>query len=173
VDVVLRELAEGRRRGRGDADFLERVAASGIVEIMELNDSASLHFERLVIGAAATTLDDGEAATIAFAVAHGGVAILDEKKATRLCAQIFPGLCVGSTVDLLANPAVRLSLGPLVLADAVFNALQHGRMRVFPKNIQWIIDLIGPERVAVCASLPNSIRKAQQEIQTINKTIKE
>jgi len=98
------------------------------------------------------------AATIAFAVARGGIAIVDERKATRLCAQLFPELCVGCTVDMLAYPAVRLSLGAELLAEAVFKALRDGRMRVFPQNLEWVFNLIGPEQAQACVSLPSSVR---------------
>jgi predicted nucleic acid-binding protein len=162
VDVVVRELEDGRRHGRRDADSLQELIAAGLVEIGRLGDIAALHFERLVVGPAAMTLDDGEAATIAWAVAHGGIAVVDERKATRLCAQLFPHLCVGCTVDILAHPAVGFSLGKEMLAAAVFKALQNGRMRVFPQNIEWVVDLIGQEQAAACASLPMSVRKAQQ-----------
>jgi predicted nucleic acid-binding protein len=160
LDAVASELHEGRRRGRRDADLLAELVAARVVEVVELDDSSGIHFERLVVGAAAMTLDDGEAATIAYAYRHHAVAIIDERKATRLCAEIFPSLRVGSTVDILAHPSVEERMGKRMLAEAVFNALQNGRMRVFPRNVEWVVNLIGQERAAGCASLPNSVRKA-------------
>jgi predicted nucleic acid-binding protein len=160
LDAVASELHEGRRRGRRDADLLAELVAARVVEVVELDDSSGIHFERLVVGAAAMTLDDGEAATIAYAYRHHAVAIIDERKATRLCAEMFPSLRVGSTVDILAHPSVEERMGKRMLAEAVFNALQNGRMRVFPRNVEWVVNLIGQERAAGCASLPNSVRKA-------------
>jgi predicted nucleic acid-binding protein len=162
VDVVAAELEEGRRRGRPDAGLLNQLVAAGHVEIVKLNDPAALHFERLVVGAAAMTLDDGEAATIAYAVVHKGTAILDERKATRICAEMFPRLHLGCTVDILAHPEVRKSLGKEMLADAVFKALYNGRMRVFPHHVEWVIGLIGTDHAAACTSLPNSVRQPAQ-----------
>jgi predicted nucleic acid-binding protein len=159
LDAVASELHEGRRRGRRDADLLGELVTARVVEVVELDDSSGIHFEKLVVGAAALTLDDGEAATIAYACSHHAVAIIDERKATRLCAEMYPSLRCGSTVDILAHPAVQQRLGKKVLADAVFNALQNGRMRVFPQNVEWVVSLIGRERAAGCASFPNSIRK--------------
>jgi predicted nucleic acid-binding protein len=164
VDVVAAELDEGRRRGRPDAALLNQLVAAGHVEIVKLNDSAALHFEKLVIGPAAMTLDDGEAATIAYAVVHKGTAVLDERKATRICAEAFPKLHVGCTVDILAHPEVRKSLGKEMLADAVFKALCNGRMRVFPHHVAWVVGLIGTDHAAACTSLPNSVRKPQQGV---------
>ena len=160
LDAVACELHEGRRRGRRDADLLAELVAPRMVEVVELDDSSGIHFERLVVGAAAVTLDDGEAATIAYAYRHHAVAIIDERKATRLCAEMFPSLRVGSTVDILAHPSVEARMGKRMLAEAVFNALQNGRMRVFPRNVEWVVNLIGHERAAGCASLPNAVRKA-------------
>jgi len=160
LDAVASELHEGRRRGRRDADLLGELVAARVVEVVELDDSSWIHFEKLVVGAAALTLDDGEAATIAYAYSQHALAIIDERKAARLCAEMYPSLRVGSTVDILAHPSVQQRLGKEMLADAVFNALQNGRMRVFPQNVEWVISLIGRERAAGCASLPNSIRKA-------------
>jgi predicted nucleic acid-binding protein len=59
-----------------------------------------------VVGPAQTTLDDGEAATIAHAVALNGVALIDERKANRICTERFPELRIASTVDILVHPSV-------------------------------------------------------------------
>jgi predicted nucleic acid-binding protein len=164
VDIVRRELEDGRVRGRRDADLLEELVAADLAHIAELGEIATVHFEKLVVGPAAVTLDDGEAATISCAIARGGIAILDERKATRLCAELFPELCVACTVDILRHPQVQDGLGIDVLAEAVFGALRDGRMRVFPQHMQWVLGLISPERAAECASLPNSIRRPQQRL---------
>src|SRR5207253_3083927 len=119
----------------------------------KLDDAATQHFEELVIGPAALTLDDGEAATIAYAAVNGGTALLDERKAIRIANERFPTLRLGSTVDLFADPTVEQALGHANLADALFNALRNGRMRVLPQHLAWV-GMIGPERAALCASLP-------------------
>jgi predicted nucleic acid-binding protein len=162
VDVVSSELDRGRGRGRADADILKELAAEKLIEIVKLDDGGEAHFESLVVGPAAETLDDGEAATIAFAAAGGMTAVLDERKATRLCAKVFPKLAVSSTVDILCHVDVGRTLGDGALADAVFRALKSGRMRVLPQHVQWVIDLIGPGRAAECPSLPKHARKLQQ-----------
>lgn len=162
VDIVRRELEEGRVRGRQDADLLEELVAAGLAQIDELGEPAALYFERLVVGPAMSTLDDGEAATISCAVARGGLPILDERKAMRLCAQFFPELCVACTVDILRQPQVRNGLGKDGLAEAVFKALRDGRMRVLPQHMDWVVGLIGVQRAAECASLPGAVRKPQQ-----------
>jgi predicted nucleic acid-binding protein len=164
VDAVPTELDEGRERGRQDADLLNSLVAAGLIEIVKLNDTCAIHFERLVVGPASMTLDDGEAATIAYAFVHEGIAIIDERKATRICREMFPELRISSTVDILAHPDVWRGLGKQLLAEAVLNALRNGRMRVLPHHIEWVVDLIGPEQAAACVSLPSSARKVQKDI---------
>jgi predicted nucleic acid-binding protein len=158
VDVVLAELETGRARGREAGDRLKDLAACGVLEIVELGDDAVPCFEDLVIGPAVATLDDGEAATIAYAVAHGDTALIDERKATRICLERYPNLRIASTVDVLGHPAVERQLGPELLCDAVFRALRDGRMGVMPHHLEWVITRIGEERAALCPSLPRRAR---------------
>jgi predicted nucleic acid-binding protein len=170
VDTVSTELDDGRERGRQDADLLNSLVAAGLIEIVKLNDSCAIHFEKLVVGPASMTLDDGEAATIAYAFVHEGIAIIDERKATRICGEMFPELRICSTVDILAHPDVWRSLGKQLLAEAVLNALRNGRMRVLPHHIEWVVDLIGPEHAAACPSLPKAARKPQENVAAVRRT---
>ena len=164
LDAVASELHEGRRRGRRDADLLGELVTAHVIEVVELDEHSGTHFEKLVVGAAAITLDDGEAATIAYAVSHQGIAVIDERKATRLCAEMYPALQVGCTVDILAHISVRRTLGKEKLSSAVFRALRDGRMRVLPQHLEWVVDLIGADRAAECTSLPNSVRNPQRGV---------
>ena len=157
VDEVAFELQAGRRTGRGDADALSALTARRLVEQVRLGNAGMPRFARLVSGPAAETLDDGEAATIACAVEWGAIALIDERKAVRICAARFPNLAVGCTVDVLAQRNVRTALGPR-LDDAVFNALDRGRMQVPDRFGRWVVDRIGRERAARCRSLPKRFR---------------
>ena len=159
VEDVLLELQIGRQTGRGDADALAVLIEQHLVERAQLEGVGMSHFSSLVSGPAAETLDDGEAAAIACAIERGVVALVDERKAIRICAERFPNLAIGCTVDVLAQHHVQAALGP-GLADAVFNALDRGRMRV-PENYgRWVVNLIGKERAAECRSLPRRFRAA-------------
>lgn len=160
TEVIPTELNNGRARGRKDADRLQELVSAGHMEIVSLGDIGWHHFEELVAGPATETLDDGEAATIAYAVEHGAMAIIDEKKATRLCRVRFPKLSLASTVDILLHPDVRNTLGEQGLGDALFAALREARMRVFPHHLENVVRLIGPERSARCLSLPKAFRTA-------------
>jgi len=158
VDVVLEELRLGRARGRRDADLLNELIAADLVERVSLDPESEAYFEQLVIGPATLTLDDGEAATIAYAVSHKAVAIIDEAKATKICRERFPRLELASTVDIFAHQQVFLDIGSVLLSEVVFNALSRGRMRVFTDRISWVVELIGADRAAQCPSLPRSVR---------------
>ncbi|MYN63800.1 MAG: hypothetical protein F4X11_02025 [Acidobacteria bacterium] len=157
VEQVSLELQVGRRTGRPDADALAVLIRESLIEHAQLEDVGLVHFTDLVTGSAAETLDDGEAATIACAIERGAVALVDERKANRICTERFPGLGIGCTVDVLAQRHVRGALGG-GLADAVFSALDRGRMRVPDHHGQWVLGLIGKERAAGCRSLPKRFR---------------
>ena len=154
---VQAELDRGRNRGRKDAEELARLVEGGQVEIVALGTAGMEHFSALVASAVQDTLDDGEAAAIAHALKHGATVLIDEKKATRLCAERFPHLQVGSTVDLVGCAAVQAVLGAN-LADAIFNMLFAGRMRVSPQHLDWVVEQIGPQRAARCSALPAKYR---------------
>ena len=157
VEDVSLELQIGRQTGRKDAEALAVLIDQHLVEYARLRDTGIYHFATLVSGSTTETLDDGEAATIACAIERGAVALVDERKATRICAERFPNLTIGCTIDVLAQRQVQAALGSR-LPDAVFNALDRGRMRVPDMYGQWVVDLIGKERAAGCRSLSKRFR---------------
>ena len=157
VEQVSLELQVGCRTGRRDADTLAVLIQENLIEPVQLGSAGLVHFANLVTGSAAETLDDGEAATIAGAIERSTAALVDERKALRTCAERFPDLYTGCTVDVLAQRHVQAALGSS-LADAIFHALDRGRMRVPDRYGQWVVDLIGKERAAGCRSLPKRFR---------------
>jgi predicted nucleic acid-binding protein len=158
VEAVVAELEEGRRTGRTDADDAAILLRAGNLQIAHLDDAALIEFGRLVAGSAAESLDDGEAATLAYAAQSGAVAVIDERKAMRICKDTMKTVMLAGTVDLLAHPAVAAALGRARLAEAVHNALRLARMRVFEHHLAWVLDLIGEERALNCPSLPRHAR---------------
>jgi predicted nucleic acid-binding protein len=153
------ELEDGTRKGHDDHEQLVGLIATGLVKRVTLGASALIVYESLIDGSAVLTLDDGEAATIAYAHETSSVALIDERKARSLCAASFPRLIVISTAELLMHSAVSASLGRQGQADAIFNALKIGRMRVPIEHISQLIRIIGDERAAQCSSLPKAWRK--------------
>ena len=157
VENVSLELEAGRRRDHGDADALASLIGQRLVEPARLGEVGVSHFGSLVIGSAMETVDDGEAATIACAVERGAIALIDERKATRICNDRYPNLAIGCTLDAFSQRDVQTALGRR-LADVVFSALDRGRMRVPNRYGQWVVDLIGKDRAAGCRSLPRRFR---------------
>jgi hypothetical protein len=158
TDVVQGELLEDRLSGRNDGQMVANLIAGGFLSIAKLEDLSGALFEELVIGRGAATLDDGEAATIAYGAEKGAIVLIDERKATRICAERFPQLIVGSSLDVMSHDEVIKALGREVLSDAVFNALRFARMRVPFSSLNWVTELIGPGRASLCESLPRSAR---------------
>ena len=156
---VRRELWEGRGRGHGSWEGLEALIGDGSIEPVQLQGSDEPVYRSLVAGAARETLDDGEAATIAYAAGRDAVALVDERKARRICAARFPRLRLASTVDLLLHGLVRDALGETGQKDAIFHALRDAKMQVVPPDrMQELVGRIGPLRAAACTSLPEWIR---------------
>ncbi len=154
VDEVGRELERGLQRGRQDSGALAKLVQDELVTEVRLGEKGLRFFRRLVAGHTTLSLGDGEAATISYCLEHGAaVPVIDERKANRICSNEFPALETASTVDILANEEVQSYLGRQLLTEAVFNALHDGRMRVLAHHAEWVFNLIGPERAAMCPSI--------------------
>lgn len=158
AEQVVCELQDQRSTQHDDGEMLSELVALELVKVTGLGRNGYQVFSELVSGAAATTLDDGEAATIAAALEQGGLALIDERKALRICAAQFRELHAATTVDLLRHPQIQETLPREQLADAVFNAAYRARMRVQHQHGEWVLELIGRERAATCASLSRILR---------------
>jgi predicted nucleic acid-binding protein len=163
VDVIPAELETGRPHGRRTCDGLKELIEAKLVDVVTLDDEGAMEFfEQLVVGPAVETLDDGEAATIAYAVTRGATALIDERKAMRICRERFSSLRVACTMDVLLHEGMHEKLGTEELADALYNALTDARMRVFPNHVPWVVSVIGRERALACQCLPQSVRASIQ-----------
>lgn len=157
TDVALAELERGRSKGRLAADEMAALLHMGLTEVVALAEEDEALFVSLVSGAAAETLDDGEAATLACAHRLGACALIDERKATQIAMRRFAKLEVISTVDLLLSPEVRSACGK-GLSDVLFRALTGARMRVPERHVEEVLRLLGADRAADCHSLPARAR---------------
>lgn len=155
---VLREIERGAANGRPEFELLTAMVNEGVLRVEELKGRALETLFDLVSGTIAESLDDGEAATLAFAHGSGFYAAIDEKKATRLAAVRFESLRLVTTIDILAHKSVRTSLGGELLADATFQALRLARMQVREHQFEWIAGLIGQEKVDACSSLRRLVK---------------
>lgn len=156
---VVVELAQGRRNGHRDAEMLESLVNLGLVAQRDFDPSAAPLYECLISGSARDTLDDGEAATIALAHEVGGVAMIDERKAHRICAERYPSLIVMPSVKFLFDPSVAETLGVARQIQATKNALDLARMRVPQDYISELQALIGLNEMGRYPSLPRTSRK--------------
>lgn len=159
---VRRELATGESHGHRCGERLEALISQGLLELAELGPGDDPVYRSLVEGGFEGTLDDGEAATIAFAVGRDGLALIDERKARRICAARFPELLFASTVEVLLHPLVAKRLGESGQGDAIFLALRDARMQVPRQGLREVVDRIGADRAAECPSLPRWVRDARR-----------
>lgn len=154
TDTVRRELLTGGSRGHGSWEGLEALIHDRSIELVELEPENGPAYRSLVEGRFKETLDDGEAATIAYAVGRGAVALIDEHKARRICADRFPALRLASSVDVLCHGSVTRALGESGQHDAIFRALRDARMQVVPRDrLRGVVERIGADRAAKCPSL--------------------
>jgi predicted nucleic acid-binding protein len=158
---ALGELEQGRAKGRQTAAEMVRLIETGLVREVSLSSADETVFLGLVAGPTSLTLDDGEAATIAYALGSGTVALIDERKATDLCAERYPALVVMSTTDLLLADPIASSLQADGLSESLFLALTVARMRVPDRHLVRVCNLLGPDRCRECRSLPAAWRQSQ------------
>jgi predicted nucleic acid-binding protein len=159
TDNACIELENGAGNGHRDYEMLAALIEAGAARRVSLGKAGISVYELLIDGTARLTLDDGEAATIAYAHEIGGAALIDERKARKLCVSSFPKLALTSTAELLMHPSIPAALGSQKQLDALTRALTHARMRVPPEHLAQITEMLGPERAALCVSLPKSARR--------------
>jgi predicted nucleic acid-binding protein len=133
---------------------LSALETGGILHCQTMDAEAREIFRELTASDLSGGLDDGEAATIAYAITHSTdtTPIVDERKATRIFRQRWPNRSAVGTAALLSDARIVDAISEEQLREAVYSALLHARMRVPPELRLWTLDLIGPERAASCAS---------------------
>lgn len=159
--TALGELENGRAKGRQTAAEVAKLIEAGLVREVSLSSTEEAVFLGLVAGPTSLTLDDGEAATIAYALDSGTVALIDERKATDLCADRYPALTVLSTTDLLLADPIASSFRGDDLRECLFLALTVARMRVPDRHLARVCDILGPDRCRECRSLPAAWRQSE------------
>lgn len=153
VEQVAREVMRHPFDAASAQSPLTRFAEDGTLRVVALTDASAETWLSLVGAPPPDDLDDGEAATMAFAHDRSACPVIDERKGIRVCSSRFPSLKHLSTLDLLRDPAVHRVLGRDGLADAVWSALRYARMRVSSAHEEWVREVVGPERLAECHSL--------------------
>lgn len=149
--VTSREILRHPLAPDATCDPLQPLVAAGLVEQPRLPDHALRRFLELTGADPPDDLDDGEAAALAAGEAFELAVALDEAKGRRVARARLPSVPLLSSGALFADPDVGAALGS-ELADAIFSALVHARMRVLPEQDAWVRRLLGT-RAAQCPSL--------------------
>jgi hypothetical protein len=138
---------------------LDELLRSDHLSIKSLNGEAKELFFELIADDLDGGLDDGEAAAVALAVStRSSTAIVtDDRKARNLITRRWPTQRIEYSVDLLTPPNIEAGLTRALLADAVYSALKHARMRVPLASRAWTINLVGQERAMECPSLGSAV----------------
>lgn len=152
VAVTSREVLRHPLTPNAKGDPLQALIAAKIIERVQLADAALPRFMELTGASPPDDLDDGEAAALAMGELLGLQVALDETKGRRIAGSHLPGVRLLSSCAILSSDAVATALGEQ-LAESVFSALLHARMRVLTEHDEWVRELLGPERAAKCPSL--------------------
>ena len=152
-EIALREVTIDPFTGKSPTDLLDRLQANRIIEVTRMDGDAYNLFIGLTGAEPPDDLDDGEAATIAQAVHMGYVAVIDERKATRITGVGFPEVALLNSLDLLTAPELLQQRGQNGVADIVYLALRNARMRVPASLRAGIAELLGGDRARECPSL--------------------
>lgn len=160
---VFEELKAGEDAGHEDAGPLRELIRDGLVSEKTIGDDLMDHYKDLLAGETEKTLGDGEVATIACAMEWGYAPVLDDNKARSLLCRMESRIECVSSVDLFAHASVAEALGNDEFANAVFNALFEGNMRVMLHDEKWVIDLIGVERAARCSCLKKALERYRRK----------
>lgn len=152
IDVTSREIRRHPLRPKEVQDPLQLLVQQNLVQLMPLPTPAASRFVELTGAPDNDGLDDGEAAALAAGDCLNVPVAIDERKGRRIAAARLPHLRLLSSAELFLSPAVVDALAG-DLADAVFSALLHARMRVLPEHVEQVVDLVGLGRVAQCPTL--------------------
>ena len=152
-EVALREVTVDPFTGKSPAALLDHLRSSGLIEVISMDEAAYEFFIGFTGADPPDDLDDGEAATLAQAACHGFVAVIDEKKATRIAGVSDPQVEILTSMDILTAPEMLLQHGQETLLELLFLALRNARMRVPHNSLSWVIDALGRSRVEECPSL--------------------
>lgn len=158
-DIVYGELIRGASKGHQDLEAVRLWEERGLVKSVSLGVHGLNLFESLVIGVVGSTLDDGEAATLALASELVAEALIDERKALRIAGELDPVVCARSTAAIILSQEVRCRLGDDGCREALESALQDARMRVPDELADEVVRLIGKERAMALRSLPIRVRR--------------
>ncbi len=155
-----REIRRHPIDGLDHVSELEAWELDGYARVVSLQPQARGIFDDLTAGSLAETLDDGEAATIAYAVSGSErtVPVIDEKKAKRIFHQSWPSRRLLETAGVFQSLVDAGLISNRFASDSIYAALTNARMHVSHRLRPWVVDLIGSSRAAKRPSLGQAAR---------------
>lgn len=146
---------------KDDAEkFIDQMISDSIIILSMLDNDELMIYEELISGN--SSLDDGEASTIAASIYRNASPVIDERKGRNRAIEILPERPPYWSLDLLFHSDVIEGLGSDRATEAVYLALKEGRMRIHPDHCDSVVHTIGIDRAIKCHSLPNyKSRKAE------------
>jgi predicted nucleic acid-binding protein len=154
---VINEICREPVQHTDNRDSFPELLQSGLLLPHDLANGHYLEFLNLVGAAAPDGLGDGEAATIASAEQLRCIAIIDERKATRIARNRRPVDLTACTLDLYAYSLTTEKYAKEDVASLVFSSMQYARMRIPSERRSWVVNLIGGERAKQCNCFPRSL----------------
>ena len=158
-ETALREVKRDPVTGQPADGVIQSLTSMGALQVTTMSGPTFNDFLGMVGAHPPDDLGDGEAATIAYAIEIGAVAVIDDKKAIRIASQKNPLVPVLQSFDLFVSELLRHQLGEVAVSDLLYSALKHARMRVPKSHHAWTIELLGEDRAINCPSLI-SVEKA-------------
>tara|TARA_R110002072_G_scaffold302578_3_gene486445 strand:- start:17517 stop:18155 length:639 start_codon:yes stop_codon:yes gene_type:complete len=153
TEEVLQELCVGGSKTPREREFANALISDGqLILESTIGEPSDIYFELL---SDPRSLDDGEASTLAVAIANGYVPVIDERKARRELTDFRNKPEPPNSLDLFTHKAALAKLGENGVASAVYSALRKANMRVRLDQREFVLELIGRERAVECNSLPN------------------
>ena len=152
-ETTLQEVLHNPRNGKPARPYLNDLSNKDMLRFETMNADALDIFLDLVGAPIPDDLSDGEAATIAHAATTDRAAVIDERKATRIVKTNYAHLALCSTLDILSCSRVIEALGAASISSAIFDATNYARMRISSEFVDWVREILGPERAAACRTL--------------------
>lgn len=151
--LALSEVTRNPLNNCSASEVLAELIDAGLLHPVRLSDEKYEIFLELTGAPPPNDLDDGEAATLAHAIQDSVVAVIDERKATRVAALRTEPPVLLHTLDLLSSRILTATLSQSTISDFVHGALLHARMRVPYPFRPWVVGLLGPDRTRECPSI--------------------
>jgi hypothetical protein len=134
---VMSEVSKHPRPGvnlKGELDALFR---ESLLKKVHLSDAQLEGFVALTGADAPNDIGDGEAATLVQADTLGAVAVIDDRKATRIGRTRYSGILISTTADVLLHGSVVSCMGEDKLIQAFLDARKYSRMLISEGYSKW------------------------------------